>query len=258
MSPVSVNARPPRSLKADATGKAAKGVNRFVDRMDRSGYDPGKIPFRKSRLHKMDTAPASIMDHILTATEPVFAQRGFEGATMAQLAAAAALPKANLHYYFGTKERLYRTVLEGILALWLEDAAIWITPERHPAEGLAGYVRAKMAHSRRRPHASRIFAGELLRGAPHIMLYLGIELRRQVTELAAVISGWSARGLMDPVNPVHLLFNIWAMTQTYADFDVQIRAVLGKVSVDDAEYAVATETVVALVLKGSGVRTPLT
>lgn len=210
----------------------------------------------------MDTGITSIRqvseDHILAASEKVFAQRGFEGATMALLAAAAGLPKANLHYYFGTKERLYRVVLEGILALWLDDAAAWITPDRHPAEGLAGYVRAKMAHSRLRPHASRIFAGELLRGAPHIMLYLGIELRRRVAELAQVIAGWSANGLMDPVDPVHLLFNIWAMTQTYADFDVQIRAVLGKVSIDDAEFAVATETVVALVLKGTGVRTPAT
>jgi TetR/AcrR family transcriptional regulator len=210
----------------------------------------------------MDTGITSIrqvsLDHILAASEKVFAQRGFEGATMVLLAAAAGLPKANLHYYFGTKEQLYRAVLEGILALWLDDAAVWITPDRHPAEGLAGYVRAKMAHSRLRPHASRIFAGELLRGAPHIMLYLGIELRRRVTELAQVIAGWSANGLMDPVDPVHLLFNIWAMTQTYADFDVQIRAVLGKVSIDDAEFAVATETVVALVLKGTGVRTPAT
>ncbi len=206
----------------------------------------------------MDTAVASIrqtsVEHILAATEPVFAKHGFEGATMAQLAAAAGLPKANLHYYFGTKEGLYRAVLEGILALWLDDAAEWIVPERHPAEGFAGYVRAKMTHSRERPDASRIFADELLRGAPHIMMYLGIELRNRVTELAAVIEGWTARGLMDAVHPVHLLFNIWAMTQTYADFDVQIRAVLGKVSIDDAEFAVATETVVALVLKGCGVR----
>jgi len=208
----------------------------------------------------MDTGVASIRqvseDQILAAAEKVFARQGFEGATMAQLAAAAGLPKANLHYYFGTKERLYRAVLEGILALWLQDAAAWLTPDRHPVEGLAGYVRAKMAHSRLRPDASRIFAGELLRGAPRIMQYLGLELRRRVEELAPVIRGWSDAGLMDPIHPVHLLFNIWAMTQTYADFDVQIRAVLGKLTIDDAEFAVATETVVTLVLKGCGVRVP--
>src|SRR5580658_10429595 len=186
----------------------------------------------------MDTGIPSIrqasVELILAAAEKVFAQRGFEGATMSQLAAAAGLPKANLHYYFGTKERLYRAVLEGILALWLDDAAEWIVPHRHPADGLAGYVRAKMAHSRQRPQASRIFAGELLRGAPHIKMYLGIELRNRVAELASVIESWGARGLMDPVHPTHLLFNIWAMTQTYADFDVQIRSVLGCVSIDDA------------------------
>ena len=206
----------------------------------------------------MDTGIASIrqasMEHILAATEKVFAQYGFEGATMAQLAAATGLPRANLHYYFRTKDGLYRAVLERILALWLADAATWISPERHPAEGLAGYVRAKMAHSRLRPDASRIFAGELLRGAPHIMLYLGIELRRQVEALAAVIAGWSARGLMDPVDPFHLLFAIWAMTQTYADFDVQIRATLGTSEVSDTEFATATATVTALILKGCGLR----
>jgi TetR/AcrR family transcriptional regulator len=198
------------------------------------------------------------VERILAEAEKVFAEHGFEGATMTRLAAACGLPKANLHYYFGSKERLYRAVLEGILALWLKDATEWIVPERHPAQGLEGYVRAKMAHSRNRPHASRIFAGELLRGAPHIMLFLGIELRRVVNELDSVIQGWSARGLMRPVNPAHLLFNIWAMTQTYADFDVQIRAVLGKVAIDDAEYAVATETVVGLILNGCGVLAPRT
>jgi TetR/AcrR family transcriptional regulator len=88
------------------------------------------------------------------------------------------------------------------------------------------------------------------------MHYLGLELRRRVEELALVIAGWGAAGLMDQIHPVHLLFNVWAMTQTYADFDVQIRAVLGKVSLDDADFATATETVVTLVLKGCGVRAP--
>ena len=209
----------------------------------------------------MDTGIGTIrqvsVDQILAAAENVFAQHGFEGATMAMLAAAAGLPKANLHYYFGTKERLYRAVLEGILALWLDDAAAWITPDRHPAEGLAGYVRAKMAHTRARParlpHLCRRTAA---RRAAHHARISGSSCGRGWTELAPVIEGWSARGLMDPIHPVHLLFSIWAMTQTYADFDVQIRAVLGKVAIDDAEFAVATETVVALVLKGCGVRTP--
>jgi TetR/AcrR family transcriptional regulator len=195
----------------------------------------------------------SSMARILEAAEPVFAQRGFDGATMTQLAAAADLPKANLHYYFGTKEHIYRAVLEAILAMWLDEAIAWIVPHKHPADGLAGYIRAKMAHSRTRPEASRIFAGEVLRGAPHIKSYLGRELRQRVAAMTTTIEGWIAAGQMAPIDPVHLLFNIWAMTQTYADFDAQIRAVLAKKRLTDDDFTTATETVVTLVLQGCGV-----
>ena len=192
---------------------------------------------------------------ILRAAEQVFSRGGFDGARMAEIAVEARLPKANLHYYFGTKERLYAAVLEDIVRQWLDAASEWIVPERHPAEALAGYVRAKLADARQRPGASRIFAGELLRGAPLLMPFLRGELRRRVDAMARVIESWSARGLMDKMAPAHLFFSIWAMTQTYADFDVQIRAVLGADDgLDDETFATATATVTALVLKGCGVR----
>ena len=190
---------------------------------------------------------------ILAAAERVFSRGGFAGARMAEIAAEAGLPKANLHYYFGTKERLYAAVLEDIVTQWLEAASHWIVPERHPAEALAGYVQAKLADARARPGASRIFAAELLRGAPLLMPFLAGELRRRVETMGRVIDGWSASGQMDKVAPAHLFFSIWAMTQTYADFDVQVRAVLG--SDDDEQiFAAATATVTAFVLKGCGVR----
>lgn len=192
---------------------------------------------------------------ILEATEPVFAVHGYAGASMSRLAGASGLAKANLFYYFGSKDGLYRAVLEGILGQWLDDAAVWIVEERGPAEGLAGYIRAKMAMTRQRPHASRIFAAELLRGAPHIRKYLTGELRERVTDLSRVIRAWSADGLMDPIDPRHLLFDIWAMTQTYADFGTQICAVLDKRKLVESDFQLAAETIIRLVLKGCGVAT---
>jgi TetR/AcrR family transcriptional regulator len=191
---------------------------------------------------------------ILAAAERVFARGGFDGARMSDIAAEAGLPKANLHYYFGTKERLYRAVLEDIVTQWLDAAAEWITPERAPTEALSGYVRAKLAHARARPGASRIFAAELLRGAPLVMPFLAGQMRRRVAEMSGVIEGWAARGQIDGVDPAHLFFCLWAMTQTYADFDVQIRAVLGRETLDDADFATAERTVTTLVLNGCGVR----
>jgi TetR/AcrR family transcriptional regulator len=206
-----------------------------------------------TRRRRMSVREATI-GKILAATEPVFALHGYAAASMTKLAHAAGIPKANLHYYFGTKEKLFRSVLEGIIGRWLDDAAVWIVPERHPSDALANYVRAKMAMTRQRPYASRIFAAELLSGAPHIGRYLTGELRRCAARLSTVIDGWSARGLMDAVHPQHLLFDIWAMTQTYADFDVQILAVLDKKTLSDRDFEAATETIVTLVLKGCGIR----
>jgi TetR/AcrR family transcriptional regulator len=185
---------------------------------------------------------------ILEAAEQVFAASGFEGTTTADIAAQAGLPKANVHYYFGTKEKIYRAVLDNILDLWLDEADHWITPERTPRAALTGYIRAKIASAREKPEASRIYANELLRGAPHIAGYLHFALRERVAGLSAVFRHWIAGAEMRPVDPAHLLFCIWAMTQTYADFAPQIRAVLDKRQLDAEVYEAAANTVCTLVL----------
>ncbi len=188
---------------------------------------------------------------ILTAAEQVFAGAGFSGATMAAIAEACGLPKANLHYYFGSKQALYRAVLARTLADWLVPAH-GITPEADPRDAIEAYVRAKMALSALRPHASRVFANELLHGAPVLGELLATELRDMVRKKAAVIDGWIAAGRMAPVDSTHLFFTLWAATQTYADFDVQVSAVLGRPGLSPAEHARATEHVVQLVLRGCG------
>ena len=188
---------------------------------------------------------------ILAAAEQVFAGAGFSGATMAAIAEACGLPKANLHYYFGSKQALYRTVLARTLTDWLVPAH-GITPEADPREAIETYIRAKMALSALRPHASRVFANELLHGAPVLGELLATELRDMVREKAAVIDGWIVAGRMAPVDSTHLFFTLWAATQTYADFDVQVSAVLGCPGLAPAEHARATEHVVQLVLRGCG------
>jgi len=185
---------------------------------------------------------------ILEAAVQVFAAKGFEGTTTTDIAERAELPKANIHYYFGTKEKIYRAVLDDILDIWLDEADHWITRERTPREALEGYIRSKIALSRDKPEASRIYANELLSGAVFLKPYLNFALRDRVKTLSAVVTEWIARGDMRPIEPAHLLFCIWAMTQTYADFAVQIGAVLGKPSLDDNVFEVAGQTISALVV----------
>ena len=188
---------------------------------------------------------------ILAAAERVFAGAGFGGATMAAIADASGLPKANLHYYFGSKQALYRTVLARTLTDWLVPAQA-ITLEADPKTAIEAYIRAKMLLSKQRPHASKVFANELLHGAPVVKALLSTELRDMVTAKARVLQSWIDQGRMAPVNPVHLFFTLWAATQTYADFDEQVCAVLGRPELTAQDHAQATEHVVSLMLRGCG------
>jgi TetR/AcrR family transcriptional regulator len=188
---------------------------------------------------------------ILRAAESVFASAGFAGARMAEIAAAAAMPKANLHYYFESKRALYRAVLDNILLLWLAETDS-LTPDADPGPALERYVRAKMRFSRLYPDASRVFANEIIHGAPEIGIYLRSDLKALVERKSAVLAQWIASGKMAPLDPRHLFFAIWAMTQTYADFAAQVHAVSGVDRLSDAQYAAATDEVVGLVLRGCG------
>ncbi len=188
---------------------------------------------------------------ILDAAEQVFAETGFSGATTADIAAKARLPKANVHYYFGTKERLYRRVLERILEAWLASGDS-IRPEADPATALSDYIAAKMEASQRQPYASKVFANEILHGAPQLADYLADQVRRWVEGKAKVIDQWVARGLMQPVDAPHLFFVIWSSTQTYAGFECQIRAVLKRDRLKPEDFTTGTRLITRMVLRSCG------
>lgn len=213
-----------------------------------TGARPGAAGGRQMRRNR-----AAQEDAIIQAAERVFAGAGFGGATMAAIAKAAGLPKPNLHYYFGSKRALYRAVLERTLREWLEPADC-IVATAEPREALERYIRGKMRLSFARPYASRVWANELLHGAPELHTTLADTLRPLVRRKAAVIDRWIAEGRMAPVDSRHLFFTIWAATQTYADFAVQVCAVLGRTKLDRAAQGGSTEHVVSLILRGCGLR----
>lgn len=163
---------------------------------------------------------------ILEAGLTVFSQNGYRGATLDQIAAASGLSKPNLLYYFGSKEAIYTAILERLLETWLDPLRA-LNPKGDPKAELLGYMRGKLAMARDYPRESRLFATEIIQGAPHIEPVLTKELKPLVDECAKIIRGWSQAGKIADVDPHHLIFSIWSLTQHYADFDVQVRAVLG-------------------------------
>ena len=163
---------------------------------------------------------------ILDAGLDVFSTLGFRGATLDQIADVAGLSKPNLLYYFASKEAIHVEVLSQLLDTWLDPLRA-MKPDGDPVQEVLGYVRAKLALSRDYPRESRLFANEILQGAPRMRDAIEGDLKSLVAEKSIVLTAWMDQGRIARVHPVHLIFSIWALTQHYADFDVQVRAVLG-------------------------------
>jgi len=188
---------------------------------------------------------------ILQAAEKIFALNGFKGAATGDIASEAGLPKANVHYYFKTKADLYREVLRHILDDWMSAAS---TFEAHddPAEALRTYVKAKMEFSRKRPYGSRVWASEIMSGAPVLDNFLGTTLKTWLRERTRIIRRWILEGKIKAVDPQALLYMIWATTQHYADFARQIIILNDGKALSDRRYRQTTEQVVELVLGSIG------
>ena len=163
---------------------------------------------------------------ILDAALEVFSAQGFRGATLDQIAAVAGLSKPNLLYYFDSKEAMHRALLDDLLDIWLAPLRA-MNPEGDPRAEIMGYMRRKLQMSRDFPRESRLFANEVLQGVPRLQEEISVDLKALVDDRAALIRRWIAAGKLAVVDPYHLIFSIWALTQHYADFDAQIRMIRG-------------------------------
>lgn len=190
---------------------------------------------------------------ILEAALEIFAQHGFRGATIDQIADAAGMSKPNLLYYFKSKDDIHRTLIQRLLDTWLAPLRE-IDDVGDPVTELRSYIRRKLEMARDYPRESRLFANEILQGAPRVLPMLEGELKTLVDEKVQVIRGWMRAGKIARTDPYHLIFAIWATTQHYADFDVQVRAVLGPARDGEGRFEDAARFLEQLFVEGLRVK----
>ena len=188
-------------------------------------------------------------ERILNSAQSVFAQYGFRAATMEKIAELSDMSQPNLHHYFKTKVDLYLAVLERTLDVWI-DPLDQLDPQGEPCEELRRYIAHKLEMARKDPEASRVFAHEMLDGAPMLQPHLRTRVREKADQFASIVSGWIAEGRMRPIDPHHLIFLLWSATQHYADFAPQVKAVLGVTRLTKVEFKAAEDTICTSVLSG--------
>lgn len=191
---------------------------------------------------------------ILSAALKSFAGNGYKGASIQKIADEAGLPKANVLYYFTSKQALYSAVMQSILRMW-NSSFDNVTIEDCPAESLARYIADKMEISRLHPYSSKAFAIEIINGAENLDSSFKRGHSEWVNSRISVINGWIEAGKMEKIDPEYLLYHIWSSTQHYADFSSQITQLRGK-AMNQQEFHKATCTVVNIILKGCGLRVP--
>lgn len=191
------------------------------------------------------------IQRILDAALTMFAKDGFAGARIDAIADMAGLSKPNLLYYFRTKHDLYLAVLRRTLDMWLEPLRR-IDAQSDPRAALTEYITEKLELSRDQPEASRLFAMEVIRGAPVLGVVLSGELKELVDAKALLLRRWMAQGRLPRRNPHHLIFMIWATTQHYADFSVQVEAVTGRTLHHPQLFASALDSILHAVLGPDG------
>ncbi len=185
---------------------------------------------------------------ILKAAETVFAEKGFQGASVGLIAERAGVPKPNVYYYFGAKEDLYHRVIEGVCEIWLHAADNFDEID-DPKAAILSYVASKMDLARARPHGSRLWAIEMASGAPFLQEYLANTVKPWLESREQIVERWIAEGKLAPVNPRYFFYLIWGATQHYADFEAQIIALNGGEPLSDQQFEEAKETVSGIILR---------
>jgi TetR/AcrR family transcriptional regulator len=250
--PIAKTVKPPRKGTARAGAPTASGARKLVKAAQLVGEITGAVdnfPVGRRAPGPRERAGEARKAAILKAALAVFARQGLDGASVEAIAQAAGISKANLLYYHPSKEALYVAVLEQGLTLWLAPLSRF-TEADDPEAAIAELIDAKLVMSRDHPEVSRLFALEMLRGAPLLKPVLAGPLKAVFDAKCAVIEAWIAAGKLTRVDPSHLIFAIWALTQHYADFAVQVRALAGKSLSDKAFMDETRAAITTLVLQG--------
>ncbi|MBX3233446.1 MAG: TetR family transcriptional regulator [Labilithrix sp.] len=126
-------------------------------------------------------------EHILRACEPLFADDGFHGTSMRDVAEAADLPLASVVYHFAKKEKLYAAILGEIAASLLGD----MERARAHADGESGLeaaLRALVRWSLAHPGRVRLLVRELLDNPARVSRAMALPLAPVLTGLSAEVA----------------------------------------------------------------------
>ncbi|MEO6033117.1 MAG: TetR family transcriptional regulator C-terminal domain-containing protein [Burkholderiaceae bacterium] len=196
---------------------------------------------------------AQMMDTIFAAALAQFSLNGLRGTSTQAIAEQAGISKQRLHYYIESKEALYESILRRTMQHWGEIGLGTEDEAMEPAEAIARLVRRKLEFTLDYPQVSRLFSNEVISGGLAIQR-IWQEVNSSVDAAVRIIAGWVRQRKIEPVDPVFLLFHIWALTQHYADYEPQVRFFTSCAPDEPLDREMICAEITRFVLRGVGLK----
>ncbi len=161
-------------------------------------------------------SPKITRERILDSAEAEFAEKGFGGARVKEIAASAGVTGAMVHYYFNSKEDLHRAVLDRMVKD-LMDLVSRIAPEPiDPVEKVQRFFYAFFDYAARHRNFARLTSMETGHDSREFFLSLVRTHFRPLYQLAkAFLKKGMDQGVFRSIDTDHLLTAIYGMTITY-------------------------------------------
>ena len=154
-------------------------------------------------------------ENILEVATREFADKGLAGARIDEIADATASSKRMIYYYFGSKDELYRAVLERAYQRIREQEQQARFEDMPPDEALRAVIGHNFDYHFEHPDFVRLVMNENVHHGAHIAEIAGLKVRNRsaIDQLAAILQRGVAQGLFrEGIDPVDLHTTISALS----------------------------------------------
>lgn len=144
------------------------------------------------------------VERILSAALETFAESGFEGARIDEIAARAAVNKAMIYYHVGDKKALYTQVLHQVFGDTAARMADHVNRSATPVEKIRAYIGSIGQTLEKHPHLPRIMMRELASGGRHLPEIVAQDLASIIGLIRSIIRQGHRQGVFKKLDPLVL------------------------------------------------------
>lgn len=192
---------------------------------------------------------------VLLQARKAFAEKGFDGANTRDISSAAGVAHTAIRYHFGTKDQLWRAVIEKMFQELEAEVYPPLEKLTDGTEILRQFIHNYIAYCARNPEHARIMIAETARGGDRLIWVVEEYTRKRHLRAAETIKAAVENGILPDVPVISLIYCISAMCQLPFVLAKEAEALYGHDLSDNAHIKAHTDAVLKILLRDDGLNT---